>query len=261
VAVFLIEDETGGRWMVDAGDGSAESASALAAAGRGLRRSGANIRGLVLTHAHRDHAGGLDALRPSVVIAHAAAVEALRADDRWPSSSPLETVHGEHGRLARIPGWDWILARGHAPGHLMLWHRGTATLLAGDQFLLGLKTPLRVADPDEDSLGGYLNTAGRAAALEPRVILPSHTEAIFEPVTWLERTVERLRRQVERTRGALTEEPTVAEEILARTYRSIPDSGARELLLREQVACLRHLAFTGGARRDFEDGRERFRSL
>jgi hypothetical protein len=49
--------------------------------------------------------------------------------------------------------------------------------------------------------------------------------------------------------------------VTAETYRSIPGAGAQELLAREQLAALRHLAFQGEIKRRVTDGREVFEAL
>lgn len=257
VAVFLIES-SGHPWLVDAGADTEASATAL----RGVldRRLGGGeaCAGVVLSHAHRDHSGGLAALGPKVVIAHQEAAAALASDGRLPDGVRLETLSGDRGPLRVLQGWEWHRAGGHAPGHLLLWNPEARALLAGDQFLLGLKTPLRVADPSEDSLGEYLDSLARTAALDPEIILTSHTEAIERPAAWLKRERARLGRQLERTREAVKSGARTPQEAMARTYGTLPGEGARELLLRETLAALRHLAAAGEIRRRLRDGEETF---
>ena len=139
-----------------------------------------------------------------------------------------------------------------------MWHEASRLLLAGDQFLLGLKTPLRVADPGEDSMGGYLRTIDRVTTLEPSSMLTSHTEPIDAPVRWLERERRRLERQLERGLEAVRAGAQTVEQVTALVYRGIPGPGAQKLLSREQLAALRHLAFTGEVERRLEDGLEVF---
>jgi glyoxylase-like metal-dependent hydrolase (beta-lactamase superfamily II) len=257
VAVFLIESP-GGRWLVDAGPDTEASTTAL----RGVldRRLGAGeaCAGVVLSHAHRDHSGGLASLRPKVVTAHEEAAAAVESDGRLPDGVRFETLSGDRGPLRVCEGWEWLRAGGHASGHLLLWNGEARALLAGDQFLLGLKTPLRVADPSEDSLGEYLDSLARAATLDPEVILTSHTEAIERPAAWLKRERARLDRQLERTLEAVKSGARRPQEAIARTYGTLPGEGARELLLRETLAALRHLAAAGEIHRRLRDGEEIF---
>lgn len=256
MAVFLIE--SGGLHLVDTGAATVESVEFLAAALDEALGPGEMPDGVVLTHSHLDHAGGLEALAPDTVLAHQDAAKLYEADERTPGGQPFVTVAGTSGSLPDMPGWEWVLGEGHAPGHLLLWQPESGTLLAGDQFLLGLKTPLRIADPEEDSFGAYLETLDRVAALQPAIMLTGHTEAIREPAAWLDRERRRLSRQLDRTRTAVRSGARNAEQVTERTYGSIPGPGARQLLLREKLAALRHLALQGEIRRHLVDGQETF---
>ena len=257
VAVFLLES-SGRLWLVDAGADTEASTTALRSALDRRLGPGESCAGVVLSHAHRDHSGGLAALRPAVVVAHEYAAAAIESDGRLPDGVRFETLSGDRGPLRMLDGWEWLRAGGHAPGHLLLWNREARALLAGDQFLLGLKTPLRVADPSEDSLGEYLDSLDRAAALDPALILTSHTEPIERPAAWLERERGRLGRQLERTLDAVKSGARTPQEAMTRTYGTLPGEGARELLLRETLAALRHLAAAGEIGRRLRDGEEAF---
>ena len=256
MAVFLIESS--GLHLVDTGAATLESIEFLAAALDAALGPGEMPDGVVLSHSHLDHAGGLEALAPDAVIAHRDAARLYEADERTPCGQPFVTVAGTSGSLPDMPGWEWVLGEGHAPGHLLLWQPESKTLLAGDQFLLGLKTPLRIADPEEDSFGAYLETLDRVSTLQPEIMLTGHTAAIREPGAWLDRERRRLSRQLDRTRTAVRSGARDAEEVTERVYGSIPGPGARQLLLRETLAALRHLALQGDIRRRLVDGREIF---
>jgi glyoxylase-like metal-dependent hydrolase (beta-lactamase superfamily II) len=169
---------------------------------------------------------------------------------------PVDVVlDGAGGDLPGPSGWSWVLAEGHAPGHLMLFESEDRLLLAGDQFLVRWKTPYRVADPEEDAFGRYLASLDAAIGLEPAVVCSSHTAPVRPALPWLRDRRDALRRQAERTREAASAGAVSAWDIML--SRPGPP-GLRILLLREQLAILRHLAATGELVRRLEGPVERF---
>ncbi len=309
-AVFLIGDPEA-PVLVDAGAGTDECEAALRERLAGLGHAVADLP-MVLSHTHLDHAGGLLRATPRELTAHARAVAEMR--DTSPRSSrgpaalrrmgldeetigelaphgepvgdtPLAdvTVHrvleGPAGDLPDVPGWRWLLAEGHAPGHLMLFDTASRTLLAADQFLQKWKTPLIVSHPEFDSFGAYLESIDAAIAVEPARICSSHTETIEEAARWLEDLRGSLERRLERVAECVLEHADApddgdtgavggpkaipglsAEDVLSELYPNASRGPLRIVFLREILAMLRHLAFGGSLGREMADGVERFGS-
>ncbi|MFW6039552.1 MAG: MBL fold metallo-hydrolase [Gemmatimonadota bacterium] len=290
-AVFLVGDPEA-PLLFDAGAGTDECEAALREELAGLGHAVADLP-MVLSHTHLDHAGGLLRATPRELTAHARAVAEMR--ERSPRSSrgptalrrmgvdeetiaelaphgepvgdaPLAdvTVHhvlgGPAGTLPDAPGWRWLLAEGHAPGHLMLFDTGSRTLLAADQFLQKWKTPLVVSDPEFDSFGAYLESLDAAIALEPERICSSHTETIGDALEWLENTRTSLERRLDRVGEAVWEATgrLSAEDVLGALYPGASRGPLRIVFLREILGMLRFLAFKGVLRRETSDGVERF---
>lgn len=288
-SVFVLGAEGEERWLLDAGADTEESVAALR---DGLRGVGSEIRPetatVVLSHSHLDHTGGLLRWRPARLVAHdrcaremanrnpvsSRGFEALRrmgvpeealselaGSGVAATASPLAgipvdvSLAGTRGDLSGPAGWSWILAEGHAPGHLMIYEPGERVLLAGDQFLVRWKTPYRVADPDEDAFGLYLASLDAAIGLEPDVVCSSHTRAVRPALPWLRDRRDALRRQAARTREAAAAGPVSAWELVP--SRPGPP-GLRVLLLREQLAILRHLSAIGELVRRHDGAVERF---
>jgi glyoxylase-like metal-dependent hydrolase (beta-lactamase superfamily II) len=291
-SAFLLELDGGTRWLLDAGADTEASAEKLRA---GLRRLAApspeEPAGVILSHSHLDHAGGLLRWRPPLLAAHERCVaemrnreaassrgaEALRRmgvpeaelasllppRDDAPAASLAEipvdlALRGDRGPLPAGGNWSWILAEGHAPGHLMMFEPVDRVLLVGDQFLVRWKTPYRITDPDEDAFGLHLASLDAAIGLEPEVICSSHTDAVRPAVPWLEERKASLLRQVERTREAAAAGGVSAWDVVAGRPGGQVSGGLRVLLLREQLAILRHLAAGGALERGSDGTVERF---
>lgn len=142
-----------------------------------------NVIGILVTHHHDDHVGGLDVLARELdlpVWAHDATVERLAPALRARIARRL----GE-GDAIVLDGpspsrWSVLHTPGHAPGHLCLHDAEAGALVVGDM-VASIGTIL-VAPGDGDMIA-YLASLERLAALDAKIALPAHGEAIDEPVT------------------------------------------------------------------------------
>ncbi len=293
-SVFLLEAEgVSTPWLLDAGADTTESIAWLRSDLATLSVTPETAAGVVLSHTHLDHAGGLLRWTPARLLVHERAVAEMRnpepassrgrsalrrmgvpddvarelAPEREPvggtpfTDTPVsDPVSGERGPIPGCAGWEWLLAEGHAPGHLMVHHTADGLLLAADQFLDKWKTPLRISDPDEDSLGRYLESLDLSLALEPGVVCSSHTGAVTPAVPFLADRKAALIRQLERTEAAVREGAGTAWEVVAAGDR-LRRGGLLILLLRERFAMLRHLAAIGAISRSVNAGIERFATV
>jgi len=291
-SVFVLDsDSDQPPWLLDSGADTRESEAALRSGLDVLSLTPEHTSGVVLSHTHLDHAGGLLRWQPTELLAHENAVREMRnlhpassrgrlalrsmgvpaalATELAPEEEPVGSspfvgtrvsreVAGAAGALAGVSGWRWILAEGHAPGHLMLFHPDERLLLVADQFLLRWKTPIRISDPDEDSFGLYLDSLEQALRLEPRIVCSSHTPAIQPAVPFLEERRDTLARQLARTLDLVQNGSTTAWDVVMAGGGRRATGGLLVLYLREHLAMLRHLAATGRLARDTDDGVERF---
>lgn len=290
VCVFLL-DGGDGPWLADAGPPGDDARRALDDGLTSLDTGRETVEGVLVSHVHLDHVGGLRGWRPRRLVLHADAARSLGRRDAEDTTTLLRRmgVPGEHvdtyreyreprdpelaaslrpdlrlegdtGELTAPGGWRWLRVGGHAAGHLLLFEPDRRHLLAFDQFLGRLKTPLRLDDAAADPWGDYLRSLERAEALEPEVIHPSHAEPIRPAVPWLRRRRRILERQLERVAEAVEAGASTAWEVADRAYPGAQGQGPgrRALLLREVLAALRHLAATGRARRERAEGIERY---
>ncbi|MBT9372727.1 MBL fold metallo-hydrolase [Rhizobium sp. CSW-27] len=172
------------------------------------RRFGGHTRprAIIMTHAHFDHAGSVEALsrRWDVpVYAHPLEFPYLNGEAYYPPADPgvgggvmallsplfprspmnvgkyLSMLPAD-GSVPYMPGWTWLHTPGHAPGHVSLWRQGDRALIAGDAFVttgqesayeVALQTPEmhgppRYFTPDWAAAEASVK---RLAALEPEI--------------------------------------------------------------------------------------------
>jgi glyoxylase-like metal-dependent hydrolase (beta-lactamase superfamily II) len=291
-SAFVLDSEAGlPPWVLDSGADMPQSEAALRAGLDILATTPESASGVVLSHTHLDHSGGLLRWRPARLLVHENAVQEMR--NLQPSSSrgrtalqimgvPAELmgnlapeaepagsapfartpvsdpVSGSEGPIPSSGGWRWILAEGHAPGHLMTFHPEDRVLLVADQFLHRWKTPIRISDPEEDSFGLYMDSLDRALGLQPLIVCSSHTGALQPAIPFLEDRRGVLNRQLDRTLEAIENGSTTAWDVVADGGDRRLSGGLLILFLRERLAMLRHLAAGGALVRQLQDGVERF---
>lgn len=217
--------------VVDPGAGDAAALATLRAAL--VRADVDEPKGVLLTHTHPDHVGGVDALRalwPDLQV-WAPAGELGRCDPAW------RAVGVRDGR--RLTLGDAVVTLvgtpGHALDHVAVWWEERRVLLAGD--LVAGEGSVWVGLPDGD-VATYLASLERAAALAPEVVAPAHGPVRRDGAAVLH---EARRHRLAREAGvlaALADGPAELSALRARLYPAL-DPAAHDLAER---AILAHLA-------------------
>ena len=176
-------------WVVDPGPAEPAHLQAVVAAAAG------GIEGIVLTHAHADHAEGAE---PLAELAGGAPV--------------LRPSGGE-----RVGPFRVLATPGHSPDHVGLRRGGTC--VTGDT-VLGSGSVF--ISPGEGSLSAYLDSLRRLRELDLEVLCPGHGPYVWDPHAkldeYVEHRLERERRLVEALDAGLRGE----EQLLDRAWSDAP---------------------------------------
>jgi glyoxylase-like metal-dependent hydrolase (beta-lactamase superfamily II) len=212
---FLVR-EADGFTLVDTGmSGSAQAILADA------RQLGAPIRRIILTHAHIDHVGSLDALHallPDVEVAISARdARFLTGDHSLDANEPQVPLRGGYPICSTKPtrllnagdqvgSLEVIATPGHTPGHISFFDHRDQTLIAGDAFTTkgGISTggTFRLLFPLPAMATWHKPTGIRSAealvALEPKRLAVGHGKTLENPVTEMQKAVAEAKHLVEK---------------------------------------------------------------
>jgi len=173
---YLVGDPATGYIAIDPGPADTEHLERL------WRAAGGDIRMIVCTHSHPDHAPGAKPLQalctPQPPILGLPSAETARAASEFVPDQVLAD-----GQVLRLGGADEaavhelqvIHTPGHAANHVCLVLLQDGLLFSGDHVLNGSTT---VVDPPDGEMTAYLESldrlAAQCAALQIEYILPAH---------------------------------------------------------------------------------------
>lgn len=220
-------------WLVDpGGEGPvAEAAIDALLSAAGVR----TLKGVLLTHTHPDHVGGVAGVvrrhGSTDVLVHPAGVRRLPRGIVGRALTPGR-------RLMAGPVVVRALETpGHATDHLAFWLDADRAVLVGD--LVAGRGSTWVGLPDGDVVD-YLASVARIAALAPRLVAPGHGPLRHDGGAVLdEARAHRLARERE-VWAALAEGPATLASLRARVYPGL-DEAVHDLAERSLLAHLHKL--------------------
>lgn len=111
----------------------------------------------------------------------------------------------DDGQVLRLGGADWEVVRtpGHTPGHLALWQPDERLLVVGDPLSDYDVGWVNLALDGPDAAATALASLQRLAALDPRVVLPSHGPIPTDPAATSAAALRRAQRLVDDPSGAV----------------------------------------------------------
>ncbi|HEX4187735.1 MAG TPA: MBL fold metallo-hydrolase [Solirubrobacteraceae bacterium] len=206
VNAYLVQEDDG-ITVVDTGIPGTASRIVAAA-----QRLGLSIVRIVLTHAHFDHVGSVDALvgelRDVEVAITARDARLLNGDKQPEPGEPQVAVKGRlpklktevTGRIAvgdRVGSLEVVAAPGHTPGHIALLDTRDRTLYCGDAYatLGGVDTSAKPSFPFPlPALATWhrptaLASAKALRALDPTRLAPGHGKPLESPGEAMDRAI------------------------------------------------------------------------
>jgi glyoxylase-like metal-dependent hydrolase (beta-lactamase superfamily II) len=179
----------------------------------GAEASGAPIVRILLTHAHADHIGSLDALNERLpeaeVIISTRDARLLAKDMSLDPDEPKDKLRGGYPGAKtkpsrtvepgdRVGSLEVIAAPGHTPGHVALLDPRDRTLYCGDAYstLGGVATSAKVNPRFPLALFTWhrpteLESARALRALEPARLAPGHGNVVESPLEAMDRAIAR----------------------------------------------------------------------
>ncbi len=215
VNVYLLREDDGLTLIDTAMQGCARSIVEVA------QHCGQPIVRILLTHAHTDHSGGLDAVHSLVpdatFVMPARDARFLSGDMSLDAGEPQDTLRGgwvirqtQPARLLhegdRVGSLEVIATPGHTPGHMSFLDTRDKALFAGDAFdtmagiaVSGTLKPLfPLVALATWHTPTCLESARKLRALSPTRLAVGHGPVLKQPVAAMDRAIEKLARELER---------------------------------------------------------------
>jgi glyoxylase-like metal-dependent hydrolase (beta-lactamase superfamily II)/8-oxo-dGTP pyrophosphatase MutT (NUDIX family) len=227
--------------IVDPGTADPEELFALDEVVQTALLPGRRVLAILLTHRHRDHLAGVEAVRRrygAPVWGHSLVSDGARLDRELHEGDWIE-IQGRHPQKLRV-----LETPGHSRSHVAFLEETSRTLIAGD-LVSGLGTV--VIDPPEGNMRDYMSSLERIQDLNVSVLVPGHGPPHRGVDRLLSALLEHRRMREGRVLRALADGPLGEDALRERVYADTPDA-APELAAKTLRAHLEKLEQEGRIR-------------
>lgn len=207
-------------WAIDPGSPHAEEQERLLALLAELRAGGAKLAGILLTHHHEDHTGGVAALSRALdleVRGHPLTLS--RTPGEFRRGAPLHD--GDRVALGLAPdgrpGWELVAIHtpGHDRGHLCFRETRYDAVIVGD--MLSTMSTI-VIDPPEGHLTTYLRSLERLLQEPMRTLYPAHGPALRDGHKLVQHYIRHRAQRETALLEALRQAPATVAQLVPRVY-------------------------------------------
>ena len=207
-------------WIVDPGSPDPGEQQRLLDLLDELTADGAVLEGVLLTHHHPDHVGGVQALCEARRLkAHGHPKTLDRIDAAIPRGASLED--GAQIDLGLAPdgsdGWHLTAVHtpGHDQGHLCFLESCYGAMLAGD--MMSTISTI-IIDPPEGHLQTYMQSLERISSLSMTTLYPAHGPAARNGQRLVQKYIRHRRQREATLLKVLRESPGTMEELVPKVY-------------------------------------------
>lgn len=236
-------------WVVDPGSPHADEQQRLLALLAELAQHGARPEGILVTHHHPDHTGGVVALSRALdlpVRGHPLTLARLepgfRAGAALDDGMKVPLGHSPDGKQ----GWELLAVHtpGHDRGHLCFRESRYGTMLVGD--MLSTVSTI-IVDPPEGHLATYLQSLERLATEPLTTLYPAHGPAMRDGQRLVKQYLRHRRQREAKLVEVLQQQPGTVAELLPKVYWDA-DPALYRFAARSLLAGLQKLQEEGRAR-------------
>lgn len=208
-------------WIIDPGSPDAGEQQRLLDLLDELTQDGAELAGVLLTHHHPDHVGGVAALCAARNLkAHGHPLTLARLDPAVPRGDAIDD--GGSISLGSSPDGStdaWQLTAIHTPGHdkghLCFAESRYGTMIVGD--MLSTISTI-IIDPPEGHLQTYMQSLERIADAPMSTLYPAHGPAVKNGHKLVQKYIRHRRQREATLLKVLGTDPGTIEELLPKVY-------------------------------------------